>query len=80
MADYTEDFNPVIQNLEDAGCDQRTVEQFMKLEAGGEKQRQLKLLENHRRCLLEKVHKNERQIDCLDYLLFQMRKENKERI
>lgn len=64
----------VIQNLEDAGCDEKTVEQFMELEEAGEKQRQLKLLERHRRSLLEKVHENEKQIDCLDYLVFQMKK------
>ena len=67
----------VIQNLEDAGCDKKTMEQFLVLEIAGEKQDQLNLLEKHRRCLLEKVHEGEKQIDCLDYLVFQMKKERK---
>ena len=68
----------VIQNLEDAGCDKKTVEQFMEFGVTGERQRQLKLLESHRKILLEKVHEREKQIDCLDYLVYQMKKENRE--
>lgn len=32
----------------------------------------LKQLENHRRYLLNKVHEEEKQIDCLDYLVYQI--------
>ena len=68
-------FKPaVIQNLEDAGCDKQTVEQFIKLEKAGEKQGQLRLLERHRRSLLDNVHKKQKQIDCLDYLVYQIGK------
>ena len=79
MTEYGESPDAVIQNLEDAGCDKNTVEQFMELGENGERQRQMKLLEKHRRGLLEKVHKNEKQIDCLDYLVYQMRKEKQEK-
>ena len=72
MAEYMEDSAAVIRNLEDAGCGKRIVEQFMKLGKTGERQGQLSLLEKHRRNLLEKVHKSEKQIDCLDFLVFQM--------
>lgn len=78
MANYMESRDAVIQNLEDAGCDPETVAQFMELGASGNRQNQLKLLEEHRKHLLEKVHKNEKRIDCLDYLVFQMSKETKE--
>lgn len=37
----------------------------------------LKLLEQHRSCLLSTVHEREKQIDCLDYLVYQI-KQNKE--
>ena len=76
MANYVENPDSVIQNLEDAGCDMEMVAEFMKLGIAGNRQNQLKLLEQHRKRLLEKVHTNERRIDCLDYLVFQMNKED----
>ena len=42
---------------------------------GEEQAESVKLLEQHRKRLLEKVHMNEKRIDCLDYLVFQMNKE-----
>lgn len=75
---YMESPDSVIQNLEDAGCDPEMVAQFMELGMAGKRQNQLKLLEQHRKCLLEKIHMNEKRIDCLDYLVFQMNKEKKE--
>ena len=73
--DYMENTDAVIQNLKDAGCDDETVTWFLKMTECGEQQEQLKLLEKQRRSLLEQVHKNEKQIDCLDYLVFKMKKE-----
>lgn len=64
----------VIQNLKDAGCDAKTVERFVELEEEGKTREQLDLLANHRRQLLERVHKEEKRIDCLDYLVYQMQK------
>ena len=79
MANYMESPDSVIQNLEDAGCDSETVAQFMELGMEGNRQNQLKLLEQHRKRLLKKGHKNEKRIDCLDYLVFQMNKEEKDK-
>lgn len=70
----------IIQTLEDAGCDNKTVEQFIKLGETGETQGQLRLLENHRRSLLNHVHEKQKQIDCLDYLVYQIRKEKQNKI
>lgn len=42
----------------------------------GDVQGQLQLLAQHRKCLLEKVHREERRIQCLDYLVYQMEKES----
>lgn len=33
------------------------------------------LLEKHRRKILNNVHKGEKEIDCLDYLVYHMKKE-----
>lgn len=76
LTNYMENTAMVIQNLKDAGCDTDTVKTFMELADSGEQKKQIQLLEKHRRVLLYEIHKNEKQIDCLDYLLYQMRKTN----
>ena len=67
----------VIQNLEDAGCDSKTVEEFPALNGEGKTGEQLKLLARQRQQLLDRVHKEERRIDCLDYLAYQLNKKCK---
>ena len=72
--EYGQSMQPVIQNLKDAGCEKQCVEEFLALEQEGKRREQLKLLELHRQKLLDRVHEEERQIDCLDYLVYQMQK------
>ena len=67
----------VIQNLEDAGCDPETVEEFLALDGEGQTGEQLKLLARQRRQLLDRVHREEKRIDCLDYLAYQLNKKCK---
>lgn len=62
----------VIQNLRDAGCGKQTVEQFLRCWRTGQTQEQLRLLGEQRSRLLERVHREERRIDCLDYLVYQI--------
>lgn len=62
----------IIQNLKDAGCSQETINYCLSCLDMGKKAELLKRLENHRKGLLEKVHEGEKQIDCLDYLVFQI--------
>ena len=64
----------VIQNLKDAGCDTKTVEQFMKLREEGNIKEQLDLLSRQRCKLLDRVHREEKRTDCLDYLVYQIQK------
>lgn len=64
----------VVQNLKDAGCDRETVERFMVLEETGQTREQIALLSKHREQLLDKVHQEEKRIDCLDYLIYQIQK------
>lgn len=66
----------VIQNLKDAGCDTKTVTQFLAFGEEGNTKEQLKLLSIHRQQLLDRVHREEKRIDCLDYLVYQIRKKN----
>lgn len=62
------DSDCVIENLKDAGCELFLIDRFLKLE----KREQLKLLAAHRKQLLDKLHINQKQIDCLDYLIFNL--------
>lgn len=65
------------ENLKDAGCDPdmiRRCEVLVQSEKQGELMQVLSL---HRRALLDTVHKNERRIDCLDYLVYQLEKQAK---
>lgn len=62
----------VIQNLKDAGCTQDVIECCMACMERGKKNELLKRLEEHRKDLLHKVHEEEKHIDCLDYLVYQI--------
>lgn len=69
----------VIQNLKDAGCDSEMIAAFVKDVQEQKTAEALKLLSIHRRSLLEKLHRGQKQIDCLDYLVYQIEKYKKER-
>ena len=62
----------VIQNLKDAGCDRKIIECFMECMAQDDFNGQLRLMKEQRQCLLDRVHNGEKQIDCLDYLVYQI--------
>lgn len=62
----------VIQNLKDAGCSQDTIECCIACLNCGKKEELLTKLENHRKDILNKVHEGEKQIGCLDYLVYQI--------
>ncbi len=67
----------IIQNLKDAGCDTETIERFMSDLRKGDEKSSLKCLNIHRRKLLASLHKEQKCIDCLDYLVYQMSGKNK---
>ena len=64
----------LLDNLEDAGCDSSFVERFLALERSGQYRELLRLLSDHRRHLIDCLHREERRIDCLDYLVYQLEK------
>ena len=66
----------IVRNLRDAGCDDYTIKKYMDCMNKGDKKGGLKLLEKHRKALLGSVHTGEKQIDYLDYFLFQQNKTN----
>lgn len=62
----------IVQNLKDAGCNEETIHCCLACLDAGKKEELLSRLEQHRNGLLDKVHEGEKQIDCLDYLVFQI--------
>ena len=64
----------LLQNLRDAGCTPEAITGFMRCVETGEAKKGLKLLEQQRRELLNGIHEGQRKLDCLDYLVYQMRK------
>ena len=62
----------VIQNLKDAGCGADTISEFVEDMRQGEIKSGKRLLEVYRRSLLDDLHKAQKHIDCLDYLLYQL--------
>ena len=69
----------IIQNLKDAGCDEGVIQTFMNDLQCGKQIEGTHLLQKHRRKLLDHLHQAQRKIDCLDYLLFMLNKEQKGR-
>ena len=67
----------IIQNLKDAGCDIKTIQKFMSDLQKGDEKSSLKCLDTHRKKLLDSLHKEQKCIDCLDYLVYQMSRTNK---
>ena len=64
-----------LQNLIDAGCDEKTITSVENCKSVKD---ELRLLEKHRAVLLDKSHEVNRQIACLDYLVYNLEKENAE--
>ena len=72
MIERTRQEQAVVANLADAGCDKEQIEQFMDFLKSGRKEAGLSLLAKHRRFLLDCYHAEQKKIDCLDYLIYQI--------
>lgn len=64
----------VTQNLRDAGCDSDTICCFLENMKQNKVCCALKMLEKHRCCLLSELHSCQRKLDCLDFLIYKLRK------
>ena len=65
----------IIQNLKDAGCSKSQIEEFMDYAGKHERNSELKLLRQQRDFLLDGLHEKQRMIECLDYLVYQIKKD-----
>lgn len=69
--------NNIYQNLLDAGCNTEMAEQYENLAENGEWNKLLRELAKQKKHLLSALHESEKQIDCLDFLVFEINKKHK---
>ena len=68
----------LIMNLKDAGCDEELITKCIKKYNNDDLKMLIKSLQCHRCCLLDKLHEEQKKIDCLDYLIYTLKKQMKE--
>lgn len=66
------------QNLKDAGCGLPVVTQFLDLGQRQCRREQYRLLACQKEALLQKLHRIQYRIDCLDHLVYTMQQEDEE--
>lgn len=76
MAEANDIAGIIYQNLVDAGCDQKTTHKCMSMVKKGDCLEMLSILSQHRISLLDMVRCGQKQIDCLDYLIYQINENN----
>ncbi len=65
-------YENIIQNLKDADCDSKMIEKFLETDNTSDK---VNLLTRYRAKLLENLHVCQKKLDCLDYLIFNLKQE-----
>ncbi len=66
----------LIESLRDAGCNKKLIDEFLSLLEQNKFEKIYELLRKHREALLKTIHKNQKEIDILDYLIVALKKEN----
>lgn len=61
--------------LDDTGCTLKEKAEILEYAGNHDIQNIIRLLRRHRQSILDTIHKEEKQISCLDYLVFQLEKE-----
>lgn len=75
MAEATDILEMIYQNLKDAGCNEQTTQECMSFAKSGDTSGMLPILTKYRSALLGTVRSGQKQIDCLDYLIYKIQKE-----
>lgn len=75
MAEASDKKGMLLQNLEDAGCNQEMIQKCMIYVQQQQKEKLLQTLNFYRRTLLDTVHVCHKKMDCLDYLIYQLEKQ-----
>ena len=67
----------ILQCLTDARCTDKAAEKIMGLLEKDNPKAAMQLMQTQRRALLDQLHDQQKCIDCLDYLTYQMNQEEK---
>ena len=76
MAEANDTVGIIYQNLIDAGCDKETTEKCMSMVKNENYAEMLPILSQYRASLLSTVRFGQKQIDCLDYLIYKIDNDN----
>lgn len=76
MSEASDTMGILHENLIDAGCSKDLMEACMELAKANKWNRLLPLLSKHRINLLERVRDGQKQIDCLDFLVYSIHKKH----
>ncbi len=76
MSEASDTMGILNQNLIDAGCSEDLIETCMELAKVNKWNRLLPLLSKQRINLLDSVHDGQKQIDCLDFLIYSINKKH----
>jgi len=76
MANVCDKAECLKQCLTDAGYDEKTADELIRLSDNGNGTLPVQTLKEKRRELLDGIHKKQKQLDCLDYLIFQTENKN----
>jgi len=68
----------ITQNLRDAGCQENFIKGFLASLIQDTPAEQERMLEKERRCILEKIHEEQRKLDRFDYLRYALKKSRSE--
>ena len=64
----------LLQNLKDAGCNEKFADECMSYYINGNYEEMLRNLEAHRKTVLFETRAKQKQIDCLDFLTDKIKK------
>lgn len=78
MAEASDTLGIVYQNLLDAGFDEQTTRIYMDFAKSGEWNKLTKHLTERKKVMLKQLHIGKKQIDCLDFLVYQIKKQLKQ--
>lgn len=76
MSEASDTMGILHQNLIDAGCSKDLIETCMELAKANKWKHLLPLLSKQRINLLDSVHDGQKQIDCLDFLVYSINKKH----
>lgn len=68
-----DEWESIRQNLLDAGCNDTTIKRFLQCT---DQRERMNILAIHRAELMDSYHRESKRIDCLDYLVRRLQKEN----